>query len=354
MKKIYWFSFIILISFVWTQCQFKTKELIEIPEKPYEKLSEYHFFKGNLSDLEPNDGVLPYDLNTPLFSDYAHKARFVWLPEGTSAQYDTSHVIDFPVGSVLIKNFFYHKDERDPTLGRNVIETRILINRGEEWQALGYIWNDDQSEAFYKVGGDIKQVAWIDAHGISRQVDYIIPNKNQCKGCHAYNDVQMPIGPKIRNLNKSFAYSDGSANQLDKWASVGYLTGFTPGYAHPKVAIWDDSTSGSLEARARAYLDINCGHCHNRNGAANTSGLYLTANAKHDISLGIFKPTISAGTGTGGLTYSIVPGHPDASILVYRMNSTDPGAMMPELGRRLVHSEGVQLIRNWIGTMETK
>lgn len=327
-------------------------DAIVIPEKPYEKLSEYHFFKGNLADLEPNDRVLPYDLNSPLFSDYARKARFVWMPEGTGAPYATDQVLDFPEETVLIKNFYYENDETDASKGTKRIETRLLINRGDEWEAVGYIWNREQTEAYREVIGDIQEISWINEAGKTRTINYIIPNKNQCKSCHGIADVQVPIGPKVRNLNKSFAYADGEMNQLEKWASMGYLTGYDPAASHPKVATWDDARSGTLQDRALAYLDINCWHCHNPEGSANTSGLTLAADAALDMSLGIYKATVSAGSGTGGHTYSIVPGHPEESIMIYRMISTDPAAMMPELGRTLVHEEGVALIKDWIQTLD--
>lgn len=324
---------------------------VVVPEKPFERLSEYRFFRGDLATLQPNEGVLPYDLNSPLFSDYAQKARFVWMPEGTSARYAESGVLDFPEGAVLIKNFFYEHDETDPSKGRNVIETRLLINRGEDWEAVGYIWTPDQTDAVREVIGDIQQVSWTDKSGLARTINYIIPNRNQCKSCHLSGKAQVPIGPVVRNLNKDFPYPDGTANQLEKWASMGYLSGFDPAVSHPKVARWDDESSGTLHDRALAYLDINCGHCHNPEGSANTSGLHLVADAPLDISLGIYKAPVSAGGGTGGHAYSIVPGHPEESIMVYRMNSLDPGAMMPELGRGLVHEEGVALIRDWIRNM---
>jgi len=108
----------------------------------------------------------------------------------------------------------------------------------------------------------------------------------------------------------------------------------------------------NIHDRSMAYLDINCGHCHNPDGAGSTSGLTLMADSELGLKLGVYKATVSAGGGTGGHTYSIVPGNPDESIMVYRMSSTDPGAMMPEVGRRLVHDEGVALIADWIREME--
>ena len=325
---------------------------IVIPETPYEKLSEYQFFKGDLANLEPNERVLPYDLNSPLFTDYAHKARFVWMPEGAGAIYKSDQVLDFPEKTVLIKNFFYENDETDPAKGVRHIETRLLINRGDEWEAVGYIWNEEQTDAYREVIGGIQELSWINHENQGQTINYIIPNKNQCKGCHELGKKLVPIGPKVGHLNKSFAYTDGEMNQLEKWASVGYLTGYEPAEAHPKTAAWDDESSGSVQERALAYLDINCGHCHNPDGPANTSGLHLQYNTVPGRALGIYKATVSAGAGTGGHTYSIVPGKPEESILIYRMNSTDPGAMMPELGRTLVHEEGIALIREWIEGME--
>lgn len=323
-----------------------------VQDEAFEKLSEYHFFIGQLAELQPNEGVLPYDLNTPLFSDYAHKARFVWMPAGSSAKYTEEGVLDFPEGTVLIKNFYYHNDETEVAKGRRILETRLLIHRGEAWEALGYIWDEHQTDAQLKVVGGIKEVEWVNTQAKMQKVNYIIPNKNQCKNCHATADELIPIGPKVQNLNKDFPYVDGTMNQLAKWSEIGYLSGYRPDRKHPQLATWDQAGSGSLQERALAYLDVNCGHCHHPEGAANTSGLTLTAHAKLDKSLGIYKPTVSAGAGTGGHTYSIVPGEPEESILVYRMRSTDPGAMMPELGRRMVHEEGVALISDWIRNLE--
>ncbi len=352
MKKLLFISILLGVGLLIIRCQSGFNKSIKIPAKPYEKLSQYQFFKGGLADLQPNDRVLPYDLNSPLFTDYAHKARFVWMPEGTSANYNADQVLEFPKETALIKNFYYENDETDASKGKKIIETRILINRGVEWEAISYLWNEEQTEAYFDVIGDIKEISWINTSGQSQSIDYIIPNKNQCKNCHTYGNQQIPIGPKVQNLNKTFVYADGKMNQLEKWVSVGYLKGYDPTANHPKVAVWDDEKSGTLHERAMAYLDINCGHCHNQNGPANTSGLHLVADAGLDMSLGIYKATVSAGAGTGGHTYSIVPGNPKESILVFRMNSTNPGAMMPELGRSIVHTEGVDLISEWIEKME--
>lgn len=325
---------------------------LDVSQPAFEKLSMYNFFTGPLRNLEPNEGVLPYDLITPLFTDYAEKARFVWMPAGKAAQYSKSEVLDFPVGAVLIKNFFYYDDVRNPEAGTRIIETRLLVRREAKWDALTYIWDEEQRDATLEVAGDVLPVSFITASGSQMDLQYVVPNKNQCKGCHEYQGALMPIGPHVRNLNRTFPFADGEANQLDKWAEAGYLSGYDAGGEHERVADWDDPASGSLQERALAYLEINCGHCHRQEGPAGISGLNLMTKENSLFNLGICKTPVSAGKGSGGRTYDIVPGNPDQSILVYRMETNDPGARMPELGRSVMHTEGVALIREWIASLE--
>lgn len=319
----------------------------------FPKLSQYNFFKGRMADLDPNDRVLPYDLNTPLFSDYAHKARFVWMPEGTSATYDDTLSFEFPIGAVLIKNFYYPHDFRDEAKGRRIMETRLLIKREKGWTALPYIWDKGQTEATLEVAGGREDISWIHDDGAERSVNYVIPNMNQCKGCHESSKQLVPIGPKAKHLNRQFSYADGPMNQLEKWAAMGYLGGAPASEAAPRLAVWNDATTGTLEDRARAWLDINCAHCHSAHGPANTSGFHLNVEEGDCLARGILKTNVAAGRGSGNLLYDILPGKPDSSILVFRMESTDPGIMMPELGRKLVHDEGLALVREWIAEMDT-
>ena len=110
--------------------------------------------------------------------------------------------------------------------------------------------------------------------------------------------------------------------------------------------------ASTCEAAARAYLDGNCAHCHNPHGPASTSGMFLDIWQTEPERLGIGKPPVAAGRGSGNRRYGIVPGKPNESILVYRMESDDPGIRMPELGRQLMHREGVELIRAWIKAMK--
>lgn len=334
-------------------CNSGTSVQLDEDSPPFERLSEYRFFQGDPKNLLPSLGVLPYEVITQLFSDYAEKARFVWIPGGSRARIaDIDESFEFPIGSVLIKNFYYFNDACTPEKGKQLIETRLLVNRKAGWDALTYVWDEQQAEAYLEIAGDVRKVDWIDLRGEPKNTTFIIPNKNQCKGCHEYKKKLQPIGPKVRHLNRIFAYQEGPMNQLEKWQLQGYLEPIGSDPADlTKVARWNDEKA-LLSDRALAYLEINCGICHGEHGPAYISGLFLTTFTKDLNHLGVCKSPVSAGSGSGGRQYDIVPGNPDASILIYRMETLNPGEMMPELGRTMVHEEGVELIREWISSME--
>ena len=317
-----------------------------------EKLSAYGFFMGNPARQLPADGVVPYGLNTPLFSDYAEKLRFIKLPAGQSVAYNDTAVLNLPVGTTLIKTFYFPNDFRDLAKGRRLIETRLLVHQTSGWKAFDYVWNDEQTDALLEVAGDAKTVRYVDGTGQLREHAYTIPNLNQCKGCHNRNEVMTPIGPSVRQLNGDLAYEGTAENQLTHWQRTGMLTGVPPLEKCPKAPVWNKPETGSVNDRARAWLDINCAHCHNPNGPAMTSGLNLQTSETDPTALGILKTPVAAGRGSGGRSYDIVPGKPDESILIYRLHSTDPGEMMPEVGRKTVHTESLELLRVWIKAMK--
>jgi uncharacterized repeat protein (TIGR03806 family) len=323
------------------------------PDEPFcDLLSSYRFFLDG-SAQEPNEGVLPYDLNTPLFSDYASKHRFVWLPPGTSASYDENETFDLPVGAVVIKTFAYPFDARQPSLGERLLETRLIVRRADGWDPVTYIWNEDETEARRRVIGLRIPVTWIDGDGETRSINYQVPNTNQCRECHEeHSETLGLLGVKARHLNRDYPYPGGAENQLAYWTAIGYLTGAPDPAEAPRSPVFDDPQTGTVEERARAYLDVNCGNCHNETGLARTSGLYLDIGETDPMRLGICKTPVAAGQGSGNRRYDIVPGEPDASILIYRMESTEAGVAMPELGRQTVHEEGLAVVREWILGLE--
>lgn len=300
-------------------------------KKPAKWLSAYGLFVDGPAQI-PAAGVTPYDLATPLFSDHAEKLRFVWTP--SPAAYDADEAFGFPVGSVLIKTFAYPE-------GAGLIETRLLIRQNTGWKAWPYVWDAETGDARLKLAG-----ARFDVEHDGQTISYRVPNANQCKGCHKRGDAITPIGPKARNLNHDFDYGDGLRNQLSEWIALGHLD------AAPTPPVSADWQAGDLDARARAYLDVNCAHCHRRDGPASNSGLFLTYGEDERAAWGYRKRPVAAGLGSGGLDFDIAPGDPDASIMVYRMKSLEPGVMMPELGRSLPHAAGVDLISDWIAGLE--
>ncbi len=297
-----------------------------------QRLSEFRLMLGRQGET-PNARVVPYALRNALFSDYAEKFRYAYIPKGSKIGWRDAGVLDFPVGSVLIKSFGYPADMRAPAKDVRMIETRLLIRRASGWVALPYVWNADGTDATLKRAGARVDVSWTHLDGNTRTISYAVPNVNQCKDCHALDNVLTPIGPKARNLDAQLFNAGNIAG-----APMQRMT----------LPVWNDASSGSLESRARAYLDVNCGHCHNPRGAASNSGLNLVWEERNPIAIGIGKRPVAAGRGGGDHAFDIAAGRPQDSILVHRLRSIDPGVAMPELGRATVHEEGVALLEAWI------
>ncbi len=321
--------------------------VFEPSEVPYPALSTYRFFKGRLANLRPTRTVLPFAPLTPLFTDYAEKQRFVWMPEGVKAQYNgADKVMQFPEGSVLIKNFYY--DGVQPGNVRRIIETRILFKREGVWEFANYVWNAEQTEAYLDLNGSVTPVTWTDAQGTTRSIQYRIPSLAECRICHSIGDEFTPIGPKPQNLNGNYAFSAGVRNQLQQWAAHGFLEQGYPKRILSTVA-WND-VSKPLALRARSYLDANCAHCHADDHECAYRAIRLNFNTDGGASnLGIcmepedpFDPS---------LVYNVAPNNIVRSMVRFRMNTNDEATRMPQLGRTVVHTEGVALIEQWIQSL---
>ncbi len=313
-------------------------------------LSSYGLFADSSDPTQNAVGGTPYDLITELFTDYAQKYRVVFLPQGATAAYSEQNVFDFPVGAVIAKTFAIANDLRDPGAGEEIIETRLLIHRQNGWVGLPYVWTQDKTDAELSVAGATQTVSWIHTDGSARSTNYRVPDSNDCKTCHG-EDETLPIGPKARFLNHDFAYAAGNENQLTQWQADGILAGVPADTASiVTVPDWEDNAA-NLDERARAYLDINCAHCHSEAGMARTSQLFLEFWRPFDINYGRCKPPVAAGAGAGMLDYDIVPGSAADSILAFRMASNELDIRMPEIGKTIIHDEAVSLIREWIDAM---
>ena len=325
-------------------------------------LSGYNLFADQTEPREATNAGIHYDLITPLFTDYASKYRFVFIPEGKQAAYSEREVMDMPIGTIVSKTFTMSRDFLNPAAGEVIIETRILIRREQGWAALPYIWREDGSDADLSITGGTRQLSWIHSDGSTRSTNYEIPDTNQCKTCHSitrpetgsgrnFETALEMIGPKARFLNMDNEYDGQTVNQLTYMKEQGALVGLPDDLdTIDTVPVWTD-TAASLEDRAKGYLDINCAHCHRPAGFASNSALFLDYWREVDETYGVCKTPVAAGAGSGGLQYGIVPGNAAESIFDYRMDSNEPDVRMPEIGRTLIHSEGVALVREWINSL---
>ncbi len=324
------------------------------------KLSDYRLFADPANPgAQPNGRGEPYMLASELFTDYAIKRRFLFLPPGTQMSLVDGQ-LEFPVGTVLVKSFYLPADtEQQDPLNARLIETRLLIQRESGWTALPYVWRDNGSGALeavlFEAGTDV-------THSLNRGAEtlsfsYHVPSRAECKICHQdlQNELAVikPIGPKPLLLNRDINRS-GSAetiNQLLYFKDKGLITGNVELSALPRTfSITNEAAD--LTARAKGYLDVNCAHCHKASGFASVSGLRLGFEVDHEsVQYGICKQPPGWDGGERGLSYDIVPGNGDHSIVVYRQTLSAPKDRMPPLGRNLVHQEAVAQISRWIDLM---
>lgn len=321
--------------------------VVDLATVPYQKLSEYKFFHGEMKNLEPAYKVIPYDLNSALFTDYAHKKRFVWMPDGTHASYTADNkVLDFPTGAVLIKNFYY--ENVLPHNSTRIIETRLMIKKATGWIFANYIWNDEQTEAFLDMNGAFVDINW-NENGVDKSTSYRIPSRTECYTCHKSDNDSIPIGPKPQNLNKMYTYTEGAKNQLAKWAETGYLDNSLPSEITSTID-WTD-TSKPLELRVRSYLDANCAHCHHEGSHCDYRPIRLAfSETGNPENLGIcVEPQENINV---SLTHIVARGNATRSVMHYRLNTNVESERMPLLGRTIKHEEAVAMIKEWINSME--
>ena len=349
-----------------------------------EKLSTYNLFTNINNPTEnPNGDAMPYDLTTALFTDYATKYRFIFTPPGTQIRYDNQEVLNFPIGTILVKTFSMPKEDTSKRgfSNEDMIETRLLVNtKNNGWLALPYAWNDEQTEAVFSPAGQSSQRT-LTHKGESFTFDYQIPAIADCRKCHQLTSKIdgfdssdfTPIGPKARLLNRDNLIDGEHINQLqhliDQQKLIDAPSDLSSIVTTPS---FNDSTDISaktpteLEALAKGYLDINCAHCHRESknsdgetilqGQAGYSGLvleYWRSYEDNKVAHGECKTPVAYTAGGTGLAFDLQPGNASQSIIPYRM-SLQTAKQMPEVGRDLIHSEGSALINAWIDSLENK
>ncbi|ARD21919.1 hypothetical protein SJ2017_1602 [Shewanella japonica] len=319
------------------------------------QLSDYGLFTDpSIPTQSPTEPGIAYQLSTELFSNYASKYRFLFLPDNQQLTYMPEQVFDLPIGSVLVKTFALPFDtQATGEDNEKLIETRLLIHRETGWTALAYQWQADDKAELIIAGAKVAHT--LNNQGESISFDYAIPSKVECKICHQTTHLDTsiirPIGLKAHLLNREIATQTGIQNQLILWVEKELLSSM------PALATVDKSyplhdSSASLTNRAKGYLDINCAHCHHEGGFASISGLRLNYNVDHtSFEYGVCKQPPGWDGGPNGLAYDIVPGNGERSIVHYRQRLNAPKDRMPPIGREIIHTEGTELIKRWIDSM---
>ena len=327
------------------------------PLGPPEKLSEWALFEDAPAQ-EPAAGVIPYEMISPLFTDFAAKHRFLYVPDGEVIDYDDTAKWAFPVGSILIKTFAYPVDERNPGLGERLIETRLLVHEEDGWTPHTYVWNEDQTEALRETEGDVVSVSYIDAEGETVDIEsYAIPSNEDCRSCHGSIPDTSTLGPKTAQLNRMNDYGSGDVNQIDHIQSLGLFDSAPPA-AEERLTFPDPDGDAPVADRARAYMDSNCGSCHSPTGVEALKQLYIDWQSTDPVTgtdpfnWGVCKePSSQANINACEELWDVVPGSPEDSLMICRMELTEDG-QMPSVGRSLVHENGVALVSAWIAQLE--
>ncbi|PMG29425.1 hypothetical protein BCU94_13735 [Shewanella sp. 10N.286.52.C2] len=320
-----------------------------------DNLADYSLFIDPSKPTEsPRSPGMLYQLSTELFSNYASKYRFIFLPDNQAISFQAQSQFELPVGSVLVKSFALPFDTQNSGAdNEKLIETRLLIHRETGWTALAYQWLQGQAKLVI-AGANVAHT--MNNQGESISFDYHIPSKAECKICHQVNEQGSsnikPIGLKAHLLNRQITDSNNTPiNQLTQWAQQGQLINLPALNSVAQSFAINDETA-ELTSRAKGYLDVNCAHCHSAEGFASISGLRLEYHIDHtSFEYGVCKQPPGWDGGPNGLAYDIVPGNGERSIVHYRQTLLSPKDRMPPIGREMTHIEGADLIKRWIDDM---
>ena len=298
-----------------------------------QRLSETGCFSAN-DPTKPTRRLVPYDINSPLWSDGADKARWMALPVGEKIRVAADGHFEFPVGTVLVKEF---------AIGGKRVETRLFMRHTDgAWAGYSYEWNDAGTDATLLATGKTKVVG---------EQTWQFPSRAQCNGCHN-GAAGFTLGPESAQLDREYTYPDGTtSNQLTKLAALGYFHPDTPPSAAPvRPLVSPASTEASLEDRARSYLHANCAFCHRPDAPGRG-----VADMRWDRSFADTK--LCNGdleTGAYGVIGAklVVPGNSASSMLAVRMHATDE-RRMPPLASSIVDGLGTSVVDQWIMSLES-
>ncbi|MEL6852450.1 MAG: discoidin domain-containing protein, partial [Bacteroidota bacterium] len=313
---------------------------------------------SNLNNMQPEDYLIPFELNMPFYSDAAKKYRWFTVPnngnyasDGTQIDNSANGDWDYPNGSVLVKHFEIQTDENDATSKRK-LETRFMI-KGDDGKFYGvtYRWNDAQTDATLLTDSRTDTFAIQTSTG-PQTLTWYYPSRGECLSCH--NEVTGGVlGPKASQLNSDAFYeiSGRTANQLKTYMYIDLLENpiDTNNLAGLLTSAPPNSTDFTLEEEVMSYLDANCASCH-RPGTgvqADFDAQLSTPLDQKDIVYGAARKDM----GKPG-SQIVVPGDLEHSVLYQRMKLVHSELAMPPVGKNNVDEYGLTLMENWIMSLD--
>jgi len=314
---------------------------------PYQKLSQ----TGCMSATEPTKfaaKAVPYEVNSPLWSDSADKTRAMVIParqivhikncavaaDGcTQGPADTGQWV-FPIGTVMLKNFSFDN---------KVVETRLFIHHdAQTWVGYSYRWDEAQTEATINPAEDPTKVMFNTG---TRTVPWVYPSRTQCMKCHDAK-AGSTLGPETRQMNREVA----GKNQIDRLIELGLLgqgptKPYAAAYATPYAGQAGPATTGTTEEKARSYMHANCAFCHRPDGE------FPQIDMRYDTPLaqmGVCNVTPLKGDQGVLNSVELKPGEPANSVIYLRMNALPGAGRMPAIATNQIDTAGVKLISDWI------
>lgn len=330
------------------------------------KLSDTGIFDSTKDHIVA-PGVIPYSVNAQLWGDHAVKDRFLAIPGNGQIGFDeitypqpspgSTPGWRFPDGTVLVKTFSMDMERGNPK-SRKRLETRLLHFQqfpgtqeyGDQyWRGYTYKWNDEQTDAVLVDDKGLDLPLKITTKDGVVEQNYRIPSRAECTLCHT-NAHKFALGVATMQMNRDHDYGGVIANQLATLEHIGIFTEPLPAAPQklPKLADYDDA-SLSAETRARSYLHSNCAHCHIKWGGGNAEFKLLATLPLAEMGIVNIPPAHGNFKIDGAKI--LVPGHPEKSILLHRMNMTGLGRM-PHIGSRVVHESAVKAVAEWIRGMK--
>ncbi|MGY8767851.1 MAG: PQQ-dependent sugar dehydrogenase, partial [Pirellulales bacterium] len=327
------------------------------------QLSDTGLFQS-MSDLQLAPGVLPFEVNAEHWSDHTSSQRIMGLPEDARLNIHAKSIgsigqikgdINFPHDTVFAKTVYLEMEAGNPSSKRK-IETQVLHRYGDRWNAYNYIWNDEQIDATLADNIPTQRqfiVKDTNAPGGIRKQTWHHSSRNECLLCHIWKagtihsfklpQLDRPLGDQLASIAKL------DNNQLQALEKLGLFAIELPKKVAPQISPTD--TMAQLSERARAYLHLNCAHCHIRGGGGTVAiDLRQQLTMKETDLL-----TVQVSQGNFGLDDPklLLPGNPYRSALYYRVAKMGRGHM-PHFGSTEPDAAGIRLIHDWIRKMESE